>query len=298
MAEFGVATHNAFQLLQQPKKEVKKEPVAKSALKKAPAAAPATVAPTGPRPYSATQRGGMVKGRRGPAGAFRREGQGSQPVSDFRGKRVFDRRSGDGRPIRGDAPKGGFGRGNWGSAEDVEKPEEVAADGVAPVDGAPADGTEAPADAVQEPKEDEGPPVMTLEEYLAQKKRVEEDSKLQPRAAQNDEKQWKQPVREFKPKKKALPGVFFESEEKEDEEDQEEDGAGKKKMHFDEFVKSLGGPIAPAGGSFRGGPRGGRGGFRGGRGRGGAPRGGFGGRGGRGGSVNVMNNDDFPALGK
>ena len=64
---------------------------------------------------------GMGRGRGGGEGGMRREGGGNRDGAP-RGKREFERKSGDGRTgVKAEEKRGGGGKGNWGTMQDELK---------------------------------------------------------------------------------------------------------------------------------------------------------------------------------
>jgi plasminogen activator inhibitor 1 RNA-binding protein len=329
MAEAGVSTHNPFEALSKKKDSKGSKSGDQSAedgnKKKADAPAEnqqskAAKAPTG------SKRGGQTKGRRGPAGAVSSRGGAAASGTDSRGKRVFERKSGTGDPIKGTVKKSGHGKGNWGTAEDeLEAAEQVeetetGADGAAAEEQAPAAESK-PAEVKPEEPEEK---VRTLDEWrndIARK--APENDKLKPREVKEDDKKWGV-TGEFKKTEPDTLQIGDVNKQK-----KQKDRKGKKAISIDQFVKEVSGkeaasPTSPSAaydepkasspqaggdnqgqfqsqGQGRGGRGQGRGGsFRGGRGNG--PRGGGRGRGrGRGGrgraGPNVLDESAFPKLG-
>lgn len=151
---------------------------------------------------------------------------------------------------------------------------------------------------------------MTLDQYLAQRNRPEDDINRQTRVVSEDQEG---DFRVAKPLKKVEEGIFGEVIESSSSAEEKQSGSrgGKKKtkISLDEFVGDRPSTSSSSGrggrGGFQGESRGGRGGHGAQRGGSGAPqRGGRGGhaahggqqRGGRGANVNIADQAEFPGL--
>jgi plasminogen activator inhibitor 1 RNA-binding protein len=211
------------------------------------------------------------------------------------GDHPFDRKSGTGRGR--ELAKGGHGKGNWGDVRDeiqgqvdaagIEKPaaEKTAEEGAEPTEkpeGTPAE--EVYTSPVKEEEEEEESKELTLEEYMAQKKKS--TLRKEARAPEQLKKENIEKVDAEKQKVETISSNLRNQETYSIATGKNENAV---LLGFqgeeDEYPRERG---------FRGG-RGGRGGARGSRGgaRGGEPR--QGGRGGRQQQLNV-NEEAFPAL--
>ncbi|XP_058250822.1 SERPINE1 mRNA-binding protein 1 isoform X2 [Hemibagrus wyckioides] len=256
--------------------------------------------PAGDRPPRG--RGGGRGGRGG-----RGRGIGRTDGFDSRGKRDFDRHSGNDKSQKADEKRGGAGSHNWGNTkEEASEPHQSTAP-EAPVEGeepaAPAD-SENKENEVEEVK-DEGPKEMTLDEWKAMqnKERAKVEFNIR-KPNEGDEGQWKKGYVLHKSKSKDLgrpSGTLIEAGDANAEslsKGASEDVSGD--HHFRKPANDITSQLEINFGDL-GRPGRGRGNSRGGRGgRGGGNRAGRGGgRSEKGGGVSVPNVDDpeaFPAL--
>lgn len=115
---------------------------------------------------------GMGRGRGGGEGGMRREGGGGgNRDGAFRGKREFERKSGDGRTgVKAEEKRGGGGKGNWGTIEDELKGETE--DGNVTIDenAAPKEDGEKTEETIEKVIEEEEPKQLTLDEWKALQK--------------------------------------------------------------------------------------------------------------------------------
>ncbi|KAL2097359.1 hypothetical protein ACEWY4_006566 [Coilia grayii] len=254
--------------------------------------------PSGDRP----QRGrGGGRGGRG-----RGRGMGRGDGFDSRGKRDFDRHSGNDKSQKTEEKRGGSGSHNWGNVKDETSEQDVSATHEETHEGEP----HAPADSenkeneVEEAK-DEGPKEMTLDEWKAMqnKERTKVEFNIRKPNEGNDG-QWKKGYVLHKSKSEDVAvkagGGLIDTGEAEAEAYQKGDDAAAE-HHFRKPANDITSQLEINFGDL-GRPGRGRGGSRGGRGG----RGGGGNRPGRGGGrsekasgVSVPNVDDpeaFPAL--
>ncbi|XP_060731425.1 SERPINE1 mRNA-binding protein 1-like [Tachysurus vachellii] len=257
--------------------------------------------PMGDRPPRG--RGGGRGGRGG-----RGRGIGRTDGFDSRGKRDFDRHSGNDRSSqKADEKRGGAGSHNWGNTKEEASELLQSAAPEAPVEGeepaAPVD-SENKQNEVEEVK-DEGPKEMTLDEWKAMqnKERAKVEFNIR-KPNEGDEGQWKKGYVLHKSKSKDLPrppGTLIETGDANAEslnKGASEDGSAD--HHFRKPANDITSQLEINFGDL-GRPGRGRGNSRGGRGgRGGGNRAGRGGgRSEKGGGVSVPNVDDpeaFPAL--
>ncbi|XP_053485988.1 plasminogen activator inhibitor 1 RNA-binding protein isoform X1 [Ictalurus furcatus] len=257
--------------------------------------------PVGDRPPRG--RGGGRGGRGG-----RGRGIGRTDGFDSRGKRDFDRHSGNDRSSqKGEEKRGGAGSHNWGNTKEEASELHQSAAPEAPMEGeepaAPVD-SENKENEVEEVK-DEGPKEMTLDEWKAMqdKERAKVEFNIR-KPNEGDEGQWKKGYVLHKSKSKDLgrpSGTLIETGDANAESLQKgasEDSSGD--HHFRKPANDITSQLEINFGDL-GRPGRGRGGSRGGRGgRGGGNRAGRGGgRSEKGGGVSVPNVDDpeaFPAL--
>jgi len=197
--EFGVQTSNLFSLLDDDAPApAKKEPVKKAAPAKA------QVNNRG----SDREKRNDRRPERSQRGGGRGRGRGRGRGGESRG-RAFDRRSGTGRDKS--QPKGGHGKGNWGTDKDdqarearrnwrQEKQEKQAATGetekvegdAAATETPEGEDAKAPEVTPEEEEQEKEPDTIGYEEFLAQKaaKAPDDDSNKVLRSAENDESQW------------------------------------------------------------------------------------------------------------
>jgi plasminogen activator inhibitor 1 RNA-binding protein len=307
MAHYGVGTSNSFDVLDED------APAVKSALKeseqaKQSAKQPSTSSAAPSKDASRTLDAPTHRGARVPRG---RGGRG-RGFGNRAPKRIFERHSGTGRGK--EVRKGGYGGYDAeGTMQDDLKSEEVtmeltaedankpAADPVTPApQQPPAPETEEEKNA-REDKEKEDAQIG-YDQYLEiqKKKAVEDDTKVQVRKVQIDDKKFKACKQLEKDDDNEFADVLASDKKDSEESKKKNDKKAKKVKHLDEFNAENGGNASThaSNAEFRGR---GRGGFRGGRGRG-TGRGGF--RGGRGGAaqntqqVNIQDEAAFPKLGK
>ncbi|KAM9500537.1 SERPINE1 mRNA-binding protein 1-like isoform 1-T1 [Clarias gariepinus] len=257
--------------------------------------------PVGDRPPRG--RGGGRGGRGG-----RGRGIGRPDGFDSRGKREFDRHSGNDKSSQKvEEKRGGAGTHNWGNTKEEASELHQSAAPEAPAEGeepaAPVD-SENKENEVEEVKE-EGPKEMTLDEWKAMqnKERAKVEFNIR-KPNEGYEGQWKKGYVLHKSKSKDLarpPGTLIEAGDANAEslhKGAPEDGSGD--HHFRKPANDITSQLEINFGDL-GRPGRGRGGSRGGRGgRGGGNRAGRGGgRSEKGGGVSVPNVDDpeaFPAL--
>ncbi|XP_076828457.1 SERPINE1 mRNA-binding protein 1 isoform X2 [Brachyhypopomus gauderio] len=250
-------------------------------------------------------RGGGRGGRGG-----RGRGMGRGDGFDSRGKREFDRHSGNDKSQKVEEKRGGAGSHNWGSNKDETSELEQTAAPEAPAEGeehAPADSENklSRENEVEEVKE-EGPKEMTLDEWKAMqdKERAKVEFNIR-KPNEGQDAQWKKGyvLHQSKGKDAGRPsGTLIEAGDANADAHQKqgapEEGTGD--HHFRKPANDITSQLEINFGDL-GRPGRGRGGSRGGRGgRGGASRAARGGgRTDKGGGVSVPNVDDpeaFPAL--
>jgi len=271
------------------------------------------------------ERPERFRGNRGGAGyrGGNRGGGGYRGGRDDRGKREFDRRSGnDKSSMRGYDKREGGGSHNWGTPgnefEDVnevteamdgatvhedaaatgEQPEVVKAEGEEAAAGDEAAAPAAADEAAAEPEAEPEPVEMTLDEWRAQQassQKKQEFNIRKPGEGENQKEEWKN-LKELKKQE-----LYDDAAE----EDHVEYRRQFNKTHVDLNIQFTEQPNKPRGRGGMGGGRGGRGrgGRGGGRGLGGGRRGGYESRGDRRMDKgtpripDVQNEAEFPTLG-
>merc|ERR1719468_1247303 len=126
---------------------------------------------------------GMGRGRGGGEGGMRREGGGNRDGAP-RGKREFERKSGDGRTgVKAEEKRGGGGKGNWGTMQDELKG--VTEEGNVTIDenAAPKEDGEKNEETIEKVIEEEEPKQFTLDEWKALQKVVDEKPSFNVRKA-------------------------------------------------------------------------------------------------------------------
>jgi len=280
---------NAFALLDEDAPKVSK--------KAAKAPEPVVAKKEDPKREERKPREGGGRGGKGGERGRGRGGKGKGASADGekppRERREFDRHeSGDGK-VKNATKKGGAGKYNWGAEgeEGAERPprerrerrppRDAPTAVAAPAADAPAAEVvvaevEVAAEVVVEPEVDLGPPVKTLDEFLAERATVEDDLKIKRREVQNDDSGFKA-FAAFKPVEEANEYVNAMAKSGSAAGPKSAKTASKKgKVNIDEFMKTN--EAAAAGG------KGGKGGK---------------GKGGKGGDNRkfTMKDDQFPTLG-
>lgn len=293
MASGGLTFSNAFALLDEDGPPAA-APAKKEKQKAAPAPTPAPVEQKRERGERTerSERPSSGRGGRGGGGRGRTDDR-RRGAPQREGKRDYDRHeSGTGRDKS--TKRSGSGKYNWGSNDDEakdgerrrrnkdtsEKTEKEGEEGEAAPEREPREPREPRAKKEEPEKEPEEPDnSVSYEDYLANKKALDEDVNRKERVADNDDSNWKSAgvVKNEVDESDTyvIPGGAKSLKKK---------GGKKKKgvISLDEFAAK------PAAGRGRGGARG-RGGERG--------RGGGRGRGPRGGNVDLSDASAFPTLG-